>query len=106
MNKRTQMAALNALQKLLKREAKKMGFNPDGIFILPAGHSESYPLLSWEEGPYEWASALTGGSWLYAGETGQYSKENPWFHKVEAISEKYGTYFECQNHFQLCAWEG
>ena len=105
MNKRTQMAALNALKKVLIREAKKMGYDTSEICILPAGHSQSYPLLSWEGGPYEWSICLTGGSDLSAGETGRFSQPNPWFDKVEAIKEKWGIYFECQNSFQLTAWE-
>ncbi len=106
MNKRTQTAALNALKKLLISEAKKMGYAGDEIIILPAGHSANYPLLSWEGGPFEWAPALTGGSWLGASGMGSWSQENPWFHKVKNIEKKFGIYFECQNSFQLTAWEG
>ncbi len=101
-----QKKALNDLKRLLVKKAKKMGYRDPDIRVFPKGHSADYPVLSWEEGPYEWAPALTGGSDLHAGETGRYSQENPWFDEVEAIKEKHQCYFECQNNFQLSAWEG
>ena len=31
----------------------------------------------WEEGPYEWAIGLTGGTSMFGGETGKWSVNNP-----------------------------
>jgi hypothetical protein len=105
MNKRTQKAALNNLKKLLIKEGTKMGIDTSELIILPAGHSQDYPLLSWEGGPFDWAVCLTGGSALWAGEFGHYYEDNPWFDKVEEIKDKFGIYFECQNSFQISAWD-
>lgn len=33
--------------------------------------------VCWEEGPYQWTSALSGGSTIFAGETGSYSEVGP-----------------------------
>lgn len=101
MNKSTLRAAKH-LRNALATEAEKAGYDPEQIVVVEEG---SRARIVWEEGPYEWTMALTGGTSIYAGELGNYglTPEKDLQAKLEALEGH--AYFEPQNHYALCAYD-
>lgn len=83
----------------LRDHAKLSGYAEDYIILRTTeeGHQE----IMWEEGPFDWAIALSGGSWLYAGESGAYSEVGEF---PQGISGDY-WHAEPKNSYTLTFYE-
>ena len=87
--------AARAIATYVAIQAKKIGANPNGIICRKTEDERTWEVI-WEEGPYEWAISLCGGSNIYGSEHGY----GP---GTEADFDTYGQrfYCECQNSYTL-----
>lgn len=78
---KTKAGGAKALYRFLKAKAVELGLPATSVFICsPAenearGYGSSWS-VSWEEGPYEWAIGVSGGSSMYGPERG-YGPDTP-----------------------------
>lgn len=83
----------NAAQKLLGKPGELWGtvflWSPDEAKARGYGNGWA---VCWEQGPFQWTMAVSGGSSLFAGETGNYSALGPF---PEGI---YSAHWHCEPH--------
>lgn len=99
---KTPRGAANEIAKYLKKKFP----GATGIRVLdPEDGMTYFGSKSWmvcfEEGPYEWAPMLTGGSSIFAGETGSYSTPGDYPNGVRNSF----VWAECQNNFAICLYK-
>ena len=85
----------------LRAQVLEIGYSTKQIFLWSPQETQergwgSGWSVCWEEGPFEWTS-ITGGSTLYAGETGSYSTPGPF---PQGLST-HDWMAECYNSFVL-----
>lgn len=88
--------AAQAIFAYVQIQAKLIGADPKGVFMRKAdGGWPSWEII-WEEGPFEWAVSLCGGSTIYGSELG-------YGIGTEGDFNTYGQrfYCECQNSYTL-----
>ena len=75
---KTTRGAAQQLYDYLRELAVQLGNNPEYVYFWSISESEERGYgkcytVCWEEGPFDWAVALSGGTSIYAGELGNYS---------------------------------
>ena len=101
INAKSPREACQKTGRYLKSLAKELGYNPDNVYVRNPKESENYVgskawSVTWEEGPFEWAYNLSGGSSIYAGEFCSYSTPS----EIK-IWDMPNYIAECQNSFTL-----
>jgi hypothetical protein len=99
---KTPRGAANELAKFLRKKFS----NAAGIRVLsPDEGMHFFGSKSWmvcyEEGPFEWAPSLSGGSSIYAGETGSYGSPGDF---PQGLCNQH-VWGECQNNFAICFYK-
>jgi len=104
---KTAAGAAKATAKCLREWASFMGYNPDDVVVYDPEdtkakrdvRSDGVWCVAWEGGPYEWASALTGGTTLtgFAGPKPVYDGEP----EVAGLTDGAGFDVECYYSFDI-----
>ena len=82
LNAKTPKTAAKRFYAWVLLKAAALGKDSDYIFLWSPEESKQRGYgncwtVCWEEGPFEWAPAISGGSDLYAGEAENFSKPGP-----------------------------
>jgi len=76
---KTPETAATRFAEWVRKLCKELGNDPNNVFLWSPEETKqrgwgSGWAVCWEEGPFEWAVCTSLGSFLYAGEFGDYSK--------------------------------